>query len=408
VAVSLIIVKFSPLLRLYLLLIFFECMKLILLSFLLLILNSATICSPETLTYQKNLGLDIFFGGADKLAVNDSQASWPILSYGGLPDMNPGPYMPMWQLSPFNPGFFMLNYFVLNNKSHVPIDTRKAVTMQFYNLTPGDINSGVTTAYFAGLLSTKAGSSVYYEGDPISNIQLPVAKSFDDNMTVAVISVTIHWASYFDDILPLNAKDITVVIDDPCSQPSTLVVRGNNVIFVGKGDHHETRFNQYVTNSSWNTLDVIQDGTVSGLPYLSSYCPPSIMIYPTTTYTEQFNTKQPVYMTLTVALVFVFAISVFIAYDRLVERRQKIVLTKALRSTAIVTSLFPQNIAERLMQQQATDEKNRKTMNNNQRLRSFVANGENNLDISSAPIADLFPNATVFFADIAGFTAWSR
>ena len=28
-------------------------------------------------------------------------------------------------------------------------------------------------------------------------------------------------------------------------------------------------------------------------------------------------------------------------------------------------------------------------------------------DVDAPPIADLFPDCTVFFADIAGFTAWS-
>ena len=32
---------------------------------------------------------------------------------------------------------------------------------------------------------------------------------------------------------------------------------------------------------------------------------------------------------------------------------------------------------------------------------------ENSNDLSSQPIADLFSNTTVLFADIAGFTAWS-
>jgi hypothetical protein len=303
-----------------------------------------------------------------------------------------------------------LNYFLLNNESHVAVDARKGVTSSFFNLAPGAADSDPPTRsnHFAGFLSTKAGRKVYYEGDPISNLFLPVAKSFDDNTTAALLAIIVHWASYFDDILPLHAKDISVVIDDSCTIPSTLIVRGNHVVFGGKGDHHETHFDQYVTNSSWNTLEVIQDGTETGLPYLSTHCPPSIKIYPTNSYKEQFNTNQPVYMTLTVALVFVFAILVFIAYDRLVERRQRLVLTKALQSTAIVTSLFPQNIAERLMEQQAADPKNKKAMNNNQRLRSFVANGDNKIEVSSAPIADLFPNATVFFADISGFTAWSR
>ena len=40
-----------------------------------------------------------------------------------------------------------------------------------------------------------------------------------------------------------------------------------------------------------------------------------------------------------------------------------------------------------------------------------IANGENSsvsvAALRSKPIADLFPSATVLFADIAGFTAWS-
>jgi class 3 adenylate cyclase len=43
----------------------------------------------------------------------------------------------------------------------------------------------------------------------------------------------------------------------------------------------------------------------------------------------------------------------------------------------------------------------------NHRLKSFLSGdstgGEDNLQ----PIADLFPNCTVLFADISGFTAWS-
>lgn len=42
---------------------------------------------------------------------------------------------------------------------------------------------------------------------------------------------------------------------------------------------------------------------------------------------------------------------------------------------------------------------------NKKRLKGFLDG--NDKQISAAPIADLFPHCTVFFADIAGFTAWS-
>jgi hypothetical protein len=110
-------------------------------------------------------------------------------------------------------------------------------------------------------------------------------------------------------------------------------------------------------------------------------------------------------------MVFVFTAIMFILYDRLVERRQHIVLNKAATSTAIVSSLFPKNVRDRLMQVDNNQENPDKTgdfMAPHHRLKSFLtnkANSEN--DLGQKPIADLFPHTTVLFADISGFTAWS-
>jgi class 3 adenylate cyclase len=72
-----------------------------------------------------------------------------------------------------------------------------------------------------------------------------------------------------------------------------------------------------------------------------------------------------------------------------------------MQSTAIVSSLSPQNVADRLMQQNSH-------MSNNKRLKSFLSDNYNLTDdLNNQPIADLFPHTTVLFADIAGFTAWS-
>jgi Adenylate and Guanylate cyclase catalytic domain len=294
-------------------------------------------------------------------------------------------------------------------------DTRQAVTTAIIPLQPGGPYSKPfsSTNFYAGFMSTNAGKEVYYEGDPIIQIYFPIFGSFDagaNDTVVAMLMGVIQWMQYFQNTLPANEKDIFIVFDDSCTGPSSFIIRGNDVVFVGVGDLHNPSFNDRMESSSWDTISSIQDGTEEGLSYLSSHCPPSIKIYPTTVYEDQFNTDQPIYMTITVALVFIFAIVVFIVYDRLVAIRQKLVLTKALQSTAIVTSLFPQNIAERLMQLQKTDAKNDSKLNNNQRLRSFLLHADSigeSSELFEAPIADLFPNASVFFADIAGFTAWS-
>jgi class 3 adenylate cyclase len=96
----------------------------------------------------------------------------------------------------------------------------------------------------------------------------------------------------------------------------------------------------------------------------------------------------------------------FCFYDRLVERRQSLVLRKATQSGAIVSSLFPKNVRERLMQDNEADKK-RNFMAPNHRLKNFLGGDVETNDDGARAIADLFPHCTVLFADIVGFTAWS-
>ena len=72
----------------------------------------------------------------------------------------------------------------------------------------------------------------------------------------------------------------------------------------------------------------------------------------------------------------------------------------AAHSKAIVSSLFPTQIRDKML---ADDKK---------KLRNFLSKDpettENSDDLlASKPIADLFPETTIMFADIAGFTSWS-
>jgi class 3 adenylate cyclase len=117
----------------------------------------------------------------------------------------------------------------------------------------------------------------------------------------------------------------------------------------------------------------------------------------------------PKYVTLAVAMVLSFTVLLFLVFNRIVERRQHIILDKAVDSTAIVSSLFPKQVRDRLL---ATESNN----NHDQtykRLNSIGRNGISsylscdNETMSHNTIADLFPNCTVMFADIVGFTAWS-
>lgn len=160
----------------------------------------------------------------------------------------------------------------------------------------------------------------------------------------------------------------------------------------------------------------------TGIPLDPDYCPRSVAVYPSTTMQELYITNQPMLFTVGAVLIFLFTSAVFLLYDFYVERRQKKVMTTAVRTNAIVASLFPSVVRDRLFATQSADHGSEKRSvfnlhNSRSRLKSFLNDGtaSDRLDdpdlgavqLKTAPIAELFPDTTVLFADIAGFTAWS-
>eukprot|EP00934_Nitzschia_sp_Nitz4_P002089 Nitzschia sp. Nitz4//scaffold18_size181773//131592//134526//NITZ4_001933-RA/size181773-processed-gene-0.62-mRNA-1//-1//CDS//3329540065//2089//frame0 len=92
-----------------------------------------------------------------------------------------------------------------------------------------------------------------------------------------------------------------------------------------------------------------------------------------------------------------------------VDLLRKVVAT-AEKSNALVSSLFPQRVVERLMENSGGGVNPVPKAPKVKKLdaETWQANLQQNGDFSgSKPIAELFPSASVMFADIVGFTAWS-
>ena len=86
------------------------------------------------------------------------------------------------------------------------------------------------------------------------------------------------------------------------------------------------------------------------------------------------------------------------------------------KSNAIIASLFPSNVRDRLFGENAGNDNASQASRGSRskrsfgfRLRTYLTEGADASDNGgdSNPIADLFPECTVLFADIVGFTAWS-
>lgn len=357
-------------------------------------------------------------------------------------DNGPGPYFPKWQSSPVFRGGTEVNENAVRSNASFAVwksyQTSSVIIGSFYKSPPGGIDSEYyRSAFFSLLISTVNRKKSEYEGDPISQIVFPVFDSFEANpKIVATLSAWIHWADYFDHILPQAMRGIILVVGDSCGGEYTYQVNGAEVVMVGpgkfgmrfvnfnkpfsltrsaiynckiQGDRHNSSYDGMKRSGSFASVKSIADGTPGGIPLDQSQCQIILDIYPSTKFYKEFETNTPLVVTCAVAFVFVFTAFMFLCYDRLVERRQSIVLRRAEQTTRIVSSLFPQQVADRLIQAANTEE-NVKVGSGfaapNRRLKSFL-NDDGDHQSGSQPIADLFPNCSVLFADIAGFTAWS-
>ena len=98
----------------------------------------------------------------------------------------------------------------------------------------------------------------------------------------------------------------------------------------------------------------------------------------------------------------------FFIYDLMVQRRNEKIVMNAARSNAIVSSLFPSQIRDRLIG--ANNEGNAVIHKSPTNLKAFLnkkGTGNDNESFDTKPLADLFLEVSVIFAGIVGFTAWS-
>lgn len=179
-------------------------------------------------------------------------------------------------------------------------------------------------------------------------------------------------------------------------------VDGASVKKLGFGDLHDDKFGSLRSSTYLSDDFTLNDGSRSGVKLNQNGCPYSLHVYPSQAMFNVYNTHLPMVITLCIVFIFVFTAVMFVVYDRLVEKRQRLIESTAKQSTEIVGSLFPENVRDRLLQ--AGDD----FLSPNQRLQNYLkGNTKTAQPEKMKPIADVFPFTTVMFADIVGFTAWS-
>ena len=169
------------------------------------------------------------------------------------------------------------------------------------------------TAEIAWLLRLANKDKTKYEGDIFSTVYFPVYDSFDTStrQSVAVMRAVIHWARYFENILPDTSRGLVFVLENGCEDPFTYRIDGRKVTPIGHGDLHDRNFDKYMRSGTFADVQTIADGTKEGMQLHYNKCLYSIRVYPSEDMVDLLTNNTPVVVTVSVAIVFAFAILMF-------------------------------------------------------------------------------------------------
>jgi hypothetical protein len=260
------------------------------------------------------------------------------------------------------------------------------------------------------LLSEEVDMSILVPGDRVRSVSVhPVFESFkEDARILGFLSAVIPWDSHFSNVLPTGTSRLDVEVEGTCGSAFTYAVEGPSVSFLGYGLLHDRKYDHLSIRAQFAQFAQLQ-GTGADSNETSS-CDYEISVFATDEYKSSYESAKPVIYTAVVALVFLFTAVIFVIYDWLVSRRQNMIMSTAQRTNAIVTSLFPKNVQKRILDQASEQAENKvqsrgfKTTENKLLSQFMGGDSESVKKHSDKPIADLFPETTIFFADIVGFS----
>jgi class 3 adenylate cyclase len=144
------------------------------------------------------------------------------------------------------------------------------------------------------------------------------------------------------------------------------------------------------------------DESINRVPKHWAY---SFSIFSTSKFEQQYKTRLPIHASISVACTFGLVVLAILLHDWFVHKRDTKVQAVAAASSSIVRTFFPGKIREYMI-----DEYGHST---NVYDRPRQPRGSSSLEpkqdiaVRSRPVASLFVDTTVLYADIVGFTQWS-
>jgi hypothetical protein len=293
---------------------------------------------------------------------------------------------PLWQVSPADASAVNVDLFSderISSLYSTMLEKKYSIISEAYEI--GDL--------FDFLFDPKEKNR---KSNPHAFIMEPVYDSFGtDSEVVGVLIAVTGWENLFDRLLAEGANGIVCVITDTCGNDFTFEINGQKAVYLGPTDAHDTSFDDFGEHFQIEVHD---------FDHVKDLCLHTLHIYPSKTFRESYNTNEATIYTCVFVMAFVLTAILLFIYDKLVTRRQNKTMDSALKTSALVSSLFPENVRDRVLEDAraykgetfaSDDEGNHYSIEKSGKL------------CKARPIADFFPDSTVMFADIAGFTGWS-
>jgi len=186
-------------------------------------------------------------------------------------------------------------------------------------------------------LSQYREESVEYLGDPHTFIVYPVFTSFDEDRQIAgVISANTYWRLLFANVLPQHDTGYLCILSNSFNQTLAYRVDGREATYIGEEDTHDERY-EYLGQSVDINDFVRRRASVKTRPYtmvplnteFGSY---HLQIYPTQETEEQYLSYKPWVYTSAVLSVFLVTVIILAILDRIVARRQCLILDRLVKA----------------------------------------------------------------------------
>lgn len=350
-----------------------------------------------------------------------------------------GPYTPLFQMSHSDRSYWNISSQAEETTTNVLYNLNLLSIPAFARAFSLVQHSGEPVLSEPIMLEDNFYASIVLDGqddggvaEPYSILVNPIVDGSETEakVTGALVGL-VPYKAFFNAIIPSDAMGMSMVLRPATScteglSPFTFTIEKSEVIFQAQGDNHDASYNFHEKELAWEPFakhrhphgeDDLIDAQSLLLDYYYSvegdkseiYCPYELYVYPTDQFYNTLRSNGPRLFAAFLVGIFLFVYFILNLYGYIIKQKDLLAFTSAQRSAAIVDMFFPAEVKDRLLEEQGDDEGDGppgegQTFNAegaNQRLAPTPGFDPARF-LDDKPIASLFPETTIIFADIAG------